>query len=528
MHHRRLVVPALLSLGAVVACDERSAVDPELVLQPSRSTVQTVQIADEDRLAIDAQMRLLVDEGSEVSIESATVVLSTDVGNTTLEDPLVSSEDLPFEGGALWSDLSARLEVPAPVWGHDFLRGCRMGSVKIGLQLRIERGDSPARTVQSSMELPLHAASIAPNVFSSSGIIQSDDAVAPETSIELVPTPTGEVLVSLRTAGGARLYRADQDALSLVVDDFSWLDQARLRITPSASGDAIVGGRTGPFSVALHRFNGAGAQVGSGTIETAHFPAVEEKLELAALSRAHSGFFGVVRSAAPLVVGGVEHAAPTDKEYGSFLVQLDETLTPVAVTPLERDVRSWEVLEDGTILSTSTALPPSDDSSLEIQRLTAGGEILWTYHLLDAPHTLVVRPLADGGVLAAYQEPSNRVGYGDVTFVRLAGSDGTAMWSHHAFGTAPSIAVRGDGGAVLGLLGSDPSLDLGNHDAALLVELSPEGQVLRGAPIACGGAGAVVDMADGSTLLVGAFEQQMTLGETIRETHQQLVVSGVN
>lgn len=524
---RSFTTSGLLALSvAVVACDESTYLRTELELDPARSSVKTIPADDAngERISIGAAMSLLTEPESDVTIESARVTISTDWETTTIVDPVVTSDDLPFEGAMGWTPLMARFEVPAPVSDDDFFRGCRAGEIDVRLWLRVdgrERGGS--RTVEGSMTVPLVGIPIPPNVFGSPGIIELQETFA-DLSTALVPTPTGDVLATLGSNREAVVVRVDDDSVSRITEPASWLQQPLPRIASANNGDAIVGGRASPTEVGLRRFDETGQQVGSGMIEAAPWAAVEDSLHLTALGRAPTGPIAMVRSAAPLLLGDVEHPAPTEKYYGSFLVQLDDALIPTAVVPFDRDLYTWDVLEDGSVISTSTALPPTEDHSFQIERRTSTGDIVWTHPLAEADHAPHVRPLADGGVVAVY---GGSYGTARVSVVRLAGTDGSEMWRHELVGQDPSIAVREGGGAIVTLLGRDASQETGRHHA-LLVELSATGEVVRAAPLACGGKGAVIDTADGRTLLVGAYGPLMTLGEKVLETDQQLVISFVD
>jgi hypothetical protein len=206
-------------------------------------------------------------------------------------------------------------------------------------------------------------------------------------------------------------------------------------------------------------------------------------------------------------------------------VAFDEEMQPTSVTVLDREVRSWDVLDDGTILSISAALPPTDDDTVLVERRASDGSVLWSY-AVTSPDILRVRALADGGVLAAYDAPYAG-GVSEVVFLRLS-SDGSTVWEWRATGSGASIAARDEGGALVTFFGLQPSLDFGPRHAPLLVELSPEGAVVRAAPLACRGSGSVIDAADGSTILVGGYDERLTLGDVLHDIPEwQLIVAEV-
>src|SRR5688572_25303895 len=124
MQYRFAALAPLFALPTlVVACDGRVPPDHAWVeLDPTSSTVEIVD--DGEALSIDARMHLTIAQESHVSIEGVTVTTVTPGRETTIDEPIVTSENLPFEGIASSLGLAARIEIPAPAWGDDFLRAC--------------------------------------------------------------------------------------------------------------------------------------------------------------------------------------------------------------------------------------------------------------------------------------------------------------------------------------------------------------------------------------------------------------------
>lgn len=536
----------LLALTWVWACIDETSTFFTITLDATRSNVDFIMRGDDLRMQLDVEMFVEVYGEGEVHIDSATVTTTVDGVAVVFDDPDVTTDDFPIVDEASFLVKKATFEIPSPIPDPStFEAHCASSGRTVALDVSFYATQSDRTSsdepplFQSSFTLPLLPTTLATpsEVFGSPGVMRLPEQPSQVgASVASVSQSRDDNVLALierskpnaaaQVSGTYELFRADGDSIGASYGAYgSFFD--RPRVAMRADGGTVLGARASEGAIDLVALDSEDnpQSFGSIAVDWAIDPEYSA-LRLASLGRSPNGMYAVIQSAFPILREDSALTPPAGKYYGSFLIELADDLVVLSAQALDRDLLSIERLEDGTTLQVSTELPPREaPAAFRVERLDLAGDLLWSHEEPALVYAPVVRPLTDGGVLFAYEDEAFR---GRINVVRLSGEDGSEVWRYSALGTSPSVAARGDGGAILSFVGLEPAVEPLARAVPLLVELSPSGQVVRGAQIACGGLGTVIDAADGSTMLIGTFTERMDLGSRVTEvTPLDFVVSAV-
>ncbi|NUP07532.1 MAG: hypothetical protein HOW73_15900 [Polyangiaceae bacterium] len=544
---KRLSILALAALST--SCIDEDSGFVSIFIDPAVSDVTFVERGDDLTMQIDASIFVeTFDEGT-VHIQSAKVTTNVDGVINVFDDPDVVTEDFPIVGiTTTFGPSGAIFEVPSPLADPEsFEAHCVAANRLVTLDVQFYAtqfdpgdGDAPP-LIPASATMPLVPVSSAPgiDVFGSPALLEvpSQAGGGQAAKISIAPGADDDALVAMELwagdvsngiAGTYRVYRGDADSINILFDSASSF-VTMPEVAPLPEGRIAMGGRASTYVVDVLTLDPEGGGQSYASIYANQLASPEyEALNLAALGRSPNGVYAAVQSAYPIIRNdeGDEVAPPSDKYYGSFLVELSDDLVQLDVKAMERDIVAIDTLDDGTTLVASTDLPPrTAQPTLRIERLDVTGTPLWTHDEMVLVYDPAIRPLPDGGVLVAYEEAQPG---GRIEVLRLSGEDGSIVYQFAATGSAPSVAARPDGGAFVTFLGTIPGFDLPTRFVPLLLELSPTGEVVRAAQVACGGRGLVVDTPAGTTMLAGTFIERMTLGGRVDEVPAgEMTVSAV-
>ncbi|MBK6519352.1 MAG: hypothetical protein IPG04_35745 [Polyangiaceae bacterium] len=529
MRRLRLALLPLLSIAS--ACVDDSYGYASGFLDTTQTAVTFTLRGDDPVMRIDALIFIDAYGEGEIQIDSAKVTALVDGETTVYENPEIESEDFPLAASDFESSLARLvLEVPSPVTDSDTFDGfCRVTARTVTLDINFYApqndngtGDPPLFTATGTLPLVPGGTPPAIDTFASSGPMKiPSQFLGIEQKLRLEPLAADEAMLIVQSstpdvgnfiAGSYTFYLADSDSVGAFTTDGGNFFQMP-RVSPKPDGGTLIGGRGGLQVVNLVSVDASGIPQLYGYLEVDASAAPEyEALSVAAIGRSETGHTLAVQSAYPLL--GPEGAvAPLgDKYYGSFLVEVGPDLTVSSVEARDRDVVFIERFEDGSRLIATTDLPPREASpTLRIERFDPAGDPVFSHEEPALVFEPVIRPLSDGGVLFAYEEEQPG---GRVEVVRLA-ADGSEVFRWVGVGFDPSVAAKPDGGAYVTMVGSVPGIDAPARSLPLLLELSAEGEVTRGAQLACGGSASITSTPDGTALLAGAFLENMTIGGTV-------------
>lgn len=523
---------ALGAIGVVAACEESSNVDKVNV--EFLATSATVDPTTEGLVRVDAAIDLFVPEGVELTLEGASVTFSFG-DELSSYDAEVVSHDFPVEGRFEDEAFPVSLEIVAELPDGTFAERCQSDdAVTVKLAVRAEGGGWSEVIRSQSRTVPLIGREVAlPTAFSTDAVVEHPEASFGSPPPEVLPTSDGELILNWR-GGRPVLQRLTSEGVSAIATDaVSKPYRASGEYSPISpvaviDGTRVVtGSATGPFEITIHELGDDGP-IATETITTNEWWAVDGVLRLQYIGRASTGAYAVVQSAAPLVIGGVEYPADAGKYFSSFVVTLDDALTPVDVQRFDRAIIRYDVLADGTILSLSSPLGPTDEEAgLSIERRAADGSVIWSTPIGNPLEgRLQVEQTPGGDFYVAVARTPHAKQLGNTELLRISGEDGTLLWTYAPDGMQLSVAPLPGEGALVSLQGSEPASG-DAFSSLLLVELTADGGVARAAPVACGGSAVVATTSAGETVLLGSFRGPLTLGGELLEVGSSLVVASI-
>lgn len=546
---RALSSCSLLPIACLgISCIEERGNAISAFFDATTTSIAFAERGDDLVMRVKANLQVSTFGDGTVLIDSATVVANVDGQEVVFDDPDVETEDFPLVDQIDFALAGVTLQVPSPIFDVDTLEAsCVANGRTLDVTVRLyatqndrRASDQPPLTT-SLITLPLVTTKEppAPAIFGTTGTFKLPTVGLAAPIPLVVPGSDDDILFVIESrAGNAsafapglyQIYRADRDsAQSIRQSDQDFFEVPRILATEE--GGAVLGGRNGStqeVGVLLIKLDdndvATSTRVISADISGSNNA---DAMRLAGLFRSPNGYRALIQSSYPLLGPEGPVSPPPERLYGSFIVEVDEGLALLSVQPSDRDVTHLERRPDGTTLRVSTELPPRYTApTLRVELLDIAGEPLWTHDEAALTFQPVVRTTADGGVLLAY-EPDQPGG--TVSFVKLNGEDGSVELVFGSPGGEPSAAVLPNGNALLTFVGTSPQLEnVPPRSVPVLVEISPTGELVRSAQLACGGWAQLVNAADGRPTFVGAFQERFTLGESVIDvTEGELTIADV-
>lgn len=209
---------------------------------------------------------------------------------------------------------------------------------------------------------------------------------------------------------------------------------------------------------------------------------------------------------------------PTGKFYGALRLEIDPDGGLVDATVGDRDLLYYAELPGGGHVEITSEVPPrATEATLRVERFDAAAVSVWAHEEPLLAYRVSAQLDSDGSLLMAV-ENSNLGSLIDV--FRFAAADGSTVFHFSAPGRSPTVASSPGGRVVVGYFGgvvnapAAASLAVPARSAPLLVELDASGTVIRAAQVACAGTPTVSSVIGGSPLMVGAFRDKVSLGDS--------------
>lgn len=466
-------------------------------------------------------------------LDSALVTVQSGGTSSDFDDPDVTVSETQIFGAPAER---YRLELPSPFEDVDALDSfCSDNGRSADVTLRFyERENDRDPDVDPPLTLVAYTVSLVraglptPSaVFGSLGLsVSSTFTTVPELS-PVVPDGAGRVVFAARLqdpfSGSTRvdLFDADEDSLRLAGTTstnylelpavFPIADDGFVLAAVDSSSITVQGLDAGAFQTWSRALVVTGQP--DPALSALHASAIFEKGPNL-LVAAQSSF--VLTDDSGTLPGSLE--PPAGRFYGAIRLELGPDGTLVDATVSDRDLLFYGELPGGDHIEVTSEVPPrATEATLRVERFDAANASLWAHEEPLLAYRVSAQLDQDGSLLLAVE--NSELG-ALIDVFRFAAADGAAVFHFTAPGRSPTVAVASGGRAIVGYFGSvanvpdGASVSVPARPAPIVVELDATGAITRAAQVACAGTPTVSGAIGRAPLMVGAFRDKVSLGDS--------------
>lgn len=473
-------------------------------------------------------------EPSEARIlDSALVTVQSGGTSTDFDDPDVTVSETQIFGAPAEK---YRLELPSPFDDIDALDSfCNDNGRSADVTLRFyERENDRDPDVDPPLTLVAYTVSLVraglptPSaVFGSLGLsVSSTFNTLPELS-PVASDGAGRAVFAAKVEdpfnGGSRveLFDADEDSLRLAGTVSSGFIELPV-VFPAASDTFVLAG-VDSSSLAIQGLDAGAFQTWSRSFLVSGQPDPSlSALHASAIFKKGPNVLVAAQSSFALSddAGTLPTALepPAGKFYGALRLELDPDGNLVDATIGNRDLLYYAELPGGGRVEITSEVPPrATEATLRVERFDAADVSVWAHEEPLLAYRVSAQLDQDGSLLMAVENSD----LGSLIEVfRFAAADGAPVFHFSAPGRSPTVASAPGGRVVVGYFGgvvnapANAALAVPSRSAPLLVELDASGAVTRAAQVACAGTPIVNGVLGSAPLMVGAFRDKVSLGDS--------------